>query len=537
MIRRQAPNSLPAAPIRARTVELSRRRLFGVVAAVGGASAGLGPGLRPSRRWSAAVAAQQQIEPITDRSTKYYAETGHNVQEPFLGNWGKLGGEDLAGLPLSEERFDTESGAVLQTFSGITLVYDPTLQAPWDIQGQHLSGQVVSQIAPASARKKVSGCSASAQSCTFYPETGHTISGGMAKYWSEHGQLPLLGMPLSESFKDEASGATVQVFERAVVEERSGKYGLRNTAEQIVETAGLLSDPAFLPAPPTGGTTFLVDAEDGLRLRLGPSMDAEIQAVLPDNAEFISAPGSHGDWVPGYVDGYSGWVSSDFLTAPPSLPQLDLKDWDTKVWQGGALGETNVRQQPSTKSSVVKELAYGDPVTVTAWVKGEEVFEGADLWSQVGNNQFIYARNVGRNAPVAPTPLPPQAPATGKWIDVNLTQQLMIAYSGRTVDRVAVMTSGMAGWETPPGYYSILNRVPNETMTNGAIGAEHFYKLEDVLFTQYFTDRGHAIHFAWWRTPETIGRPGSHGCLNLLLEDSRYFWDWAQIGTPLIVHY
>ena len=29
---------------------------------------------------------------------------------------------------------------------------------------------------------------------------------------------------------------------------------------------------------------------------------------------------------------------------------------------------------------------------------------------------------------------------------------------------------------------------PNETMTSGAIGAEHFYKLEDVLFTQYFTD-------------------------------------------------
>jgi hypothetical protein len=85
----------------------------------------------------------------------------------------------------------------------------------------------------------------------------------------------------------------------------------------------------------------------------------------------------------------------------------------------------------------------------------------------------------------------------------------------------------MAGWETPPGYYAINGRVPNETMTSGAIGAEHFYKLEDVLFTQYFTDRGHAIHYAWWRTPETIGRPGSHGCLNTLLDDARFLWDWA----------
>ena len=56
-----------------------------------------------------------------------------------------------------------------------------------------------------------------------------------------------------------------------------------------------------------------------------------------------------------------------------------------------------------------------------------------------------------------------------------------------------VVTTGMAGWETPPGYYTILNRVANETMTSGAIGAENFYRLDDVLFTQYFTDFGHAL--------------------------------------------
>jgi lipoprotein-anchoring transpeptidase ErfK/SrfK len=113
----------------------------------------------------------------------------------------------------------------------------------------------------------------------------------------------------------------------------------------------------------------------------------------------------------------------------------------------------------------------------------------------------------------------------------------MTAYEGRDVRRVAVTTTVMAGWETPPGLFSILVRVPNETMTSGAIGAENHYKLEDVLFTQYFTNAGHAIHFAWWRTPETIGRPGSHGCLNLLLDDSQFYWDWAEIGTQIFVHY
>ena len=92
-----------------------------------------------------------------------------------------------------------------------------------------------------------------------------------------------------------------------------------------------------------------------------------------------------------------------------------------------------------------------------------------------------------------------------------------------------------AAWETPTGWYAINRRVANETMESGSIGAEDFFKLEDVLFTQYFTDRGHALHFAWWRTPETIGRPGSHGCVNMLLDDSRFVWDWATIGTPVVI--
>jgi lipoprotein-anchoring transpeptidase ErfK/SrfK len=133
--------------------------------------------------------------------------------------------------------------------------------------------------------------------------------------------------------------------------------------------------------------------------------------------------------------------------------------------------------------------------------------------------------------------LPKNAPKTGRWIDVQLTQQLITLYEDREPVRVVVTTSGMAGWETPPGEYAITWRKANETMTSGAIGAEHHYKLEDVLFTQYFTDRGHALHFAWWRTPETIGRPGSHGCINMLLEDSRFMWDWAEIGTPILVRH
>lgn len=486
------------------------------------------------------AASAQDADRIVPRTeTRYFAETGHNLSDPFLEPWQAGGGEELLGVPLSEERYEEGAGGILQTFAAMTLIYNPELEAPWDIQGQHLSQAVRREQAPSSAREKVSGCASSSSSCRFFPETGHTISGRIARFWEENGDLPILGMPVSEPFSDsEDRNVTVQIFERAVIEEDdSGDVTLRSLGRGQAEADGLIgSDPAFLPAPPTAGTARLVHASDGLRLRGGPSLEAEVLAVLPDSAEFIAVPESDGDWIPGYADGFAGWVFADYLKDAPPLPRLARDDWNPEVWQGAALGETNVRAEPTTKSAIVRVLNYGDAITVGDWVKGEEVFEGADMWAQIGANEFVYSRNVGRNAPVEPPPMPADAPASGRWIDVDLTQQLMTAYDGRDALRTVATTTGMAGWETPPGQYQILSRVANETMTSGAIGAEHFYKLEDVLFTQYFTDRGHAIHFAWWRTPETIGRPGSHGCLNLLLDDAMFFWDWADIGTPVYVH-
>lgn len=515
---------------------LNRRRLVAAAAAAVGAQrlplVGAARGQGPAHVKPVAAAAQE----FTPVSRFYFASTGHNLAEPFLSAWRNFGGEEALGPPLSEERYAAGAGGVLQTFANATLVYDPVEDAGASpVRMQALDESMIASLAPSSAIERVGGCSATAGVCQHFPQTGHTVSGRIAEYWASTGGQAVYGLPVTESFFDD-SGKIVQLFEYAILED-GGVEGVtrRPLGTLLVEQGGLANDPAFKPAPPTGGTTFLVDAEDGLRLRGGPDPAADIVQVLPNNAEFIAAGSDTGEWVPGYADGFAGWVSSSFLTQPPPLPQFDPASWNPAIWQGASLGETNVRAEPTTTARVVEELVFGDPITVTEWVAGEEVFEGADLWAKLGEGRYVYARNVGRNAPVVPITPPPDAPTWGKWIDVHLTQQLMTAYDGMTPVRTIVVTTGMAGWETPPGLFYILHRVANETMTNDAIGAEHYYKLEDVLFTQYFTDFGHALHFAWWRTPETIGRPGSHGCINMLLDDSRFMWDWADIGTPILI--
>ena len=481
-------------------------------------------------------AAAQEIAPVTPGAgTRYFAETGHNLAEPFRSRWEQGGGEAVVGAPLSEERYASGAGGVLQSFAKVVLLYDPSQAAPLDVRGQPLGKAVWAALVPDDAATPVAGCMAA--DCQFFAETGHTLGEPFAAFWNAHGGAALFGPPVSEPFADpQDPSARVQVFESAVLEHRAGVVALRAMGRALADREGLLGDPAFLPAPPTGGAAFLVQAADGLRLRAAPTRDAGMVAVLPDATEFIAAAGSSGEWIPGYADGRSGWVAADYLAARPPLPRLPAADWDPAVWQGATLEETNVRREPTTKAPLLETLAYAAPVTVSAWVTGEEVVAGADMWAKIGDGRYVYARTIGRTAPVLPTAIPADAPVWGTWIDVNLTQQLVTAYDGTAPVRTTETTTGMAGWETPPGLFSIIRRVANETMTSGAIGAETFYRLDDVLFTQYFTDLGHALHFAWWRTKETIGRPGSHGCVNLLLEDARFFWDWAELGTPVYVH-
>jgi hypothetical protein len=126
----------------------------------------------------------------------------------------------------------------------------------------------------------------------------------------------------------------------------------------------------------------------------------------------------------------------------------------------------------------------------------------------------------------------------GKWLDVNLTPlQHIRAMQGDEQVMRDLVTAGLQN-ATKPGFYRILRRVYNETMDSRTVpGSTDTYLLKDVLYTQYFTGDGAAIHYNWWGPPRGFGYPGSHGCLGMRMDGSKFLWEWATIGTPLVIHY
>jgi lipoprotein-anchoring transpeptidase ErfK/SrfK len=128
------------------------------------------------------------------------------------------------------------------------------------------------------------------------------------------------------------------------------------------------------------------------------------------------------------------------------------------------------------------------------------------------------------------------APATGaakaqKAIVVSISQQMLWAYKGDQVVLNSYVSTGRSGFDTPLGSFAVLSKLPSQTM-EGVIGGE-YYNVPDVPWVLYFTNSGHALHGTYWHN--NFGTPMSHGCINLPMDIAAWLYDWAPLGTPVLV--
>lgn len=198
--------------------------------------------------------------------------------------------------------------------------------------------------------------------------------------------------------------------------------------------------------------------------------------------------------------------------------------------------ELNVRTAPNTSAPIVDVLVNGDVLPVFGQVAGEEVFAGNVVWFRTRSGFFIYSgpTRPARSGAVSADGM------SGRWIEVDRGAQVARAIQNGQVVYSAPVTVGTQAFPTPTGVFAVERRVANETMDSRTVGiplsSPDGYFLEGVLFTQYFND-GYALHYNYWSPPAAFGNyPGSHGCIGLMLADAEFFWNFADIGTPVIIN-
>jgi lipoprotein-anchoring transpeptidase ErfK/SrfK len=177
-----------------------------------------------------------------------------------------------------------------------------------------------------------------------------------------------------------------------------------------------------------------------------------------------------------------------------------------------------VRDKPDAKlGKVLKKLPPRTVVPVVDQLEG---------WVRIGEGEWVAVADlhVAREAPP-----PPETGTSERWLDVDLDEQVVVAYDGLRPAYATMVSSGSAKWPTPEGVYRVWIKF-GETDMNGQMGDEEAYSVGKVPWTMFFA-RDLAFHTAYWH--DRFGEPRSHGCLNLSPIDARALYFWATPDVPL----
>ncbi len=111
-----------------------------------------------------------------------------------------------------------------------------------------------------------------------------------------------------------------------------------------------------------------------------------------------------------------------------------------------------------------------------------------------------------------------------RWIDVDLSEQRVVAYEGTRPVRSFIVSTGRPGRQTREGAFRIWTKTRIQDMDSDDPAADDYYFLPDVEWVQYF-DGEIAFHAAYWH--DDFGTPVSSGCINMRPEEARWLFEWA----------
>lgn len=161
----------------------------------------------------------------------------------------------------------------------------------------------------------------------------------------------------------------------------------------------------------------------------------------------------------------------------------------------------------------------------SAFVESEVEIEGR-RFLKIGSDRYIRKKDVLLVEKASPPAVVKST--TKKWIDVNISKQVLVAYEGERPVYAALVSTGRENenveYKTPRGIFSILSKHVTSTMSN-FYATDGPYMIEDVPWTMYFIG-SYALHGAFWHNG--FGRMRSHGCVNLSPHDARWLFYWAE---------
>jgi hypothetical protein len=195
----------------------------------------------------------------------------------------------------------------------------------------------------------------------------------------------------------------------------------------------------------------------------------------------------------------AGYQTGDYLTSGASL---------------------NIRSGPGILHDVVAKsganmlgIVLDEPTVVDSQVWVPVRFASGSGWIAAINARFL-AR-------------------TGKWIEVDLIQQQLLARLDAVTVASSPISSGKPGHPTPHGVFEISTKIPTRRLRGDVRGAS--WDIPGVPWIMIFRHGGFYIHAAFWH--EDFGQPVSHGCVTVPVDFAEWLYEWTPLHTPIWIHW
>ncbi len=135
-----------------------------------------------------------------------------------------------------------------------------------------------------------------------------------------------------------------------------------------------------------------------------------------------------------------------------------------------------------------------------------------------------------------------------KAIMVSVAEQALRAYEDGRPVQYTLVTTGRPELPTVTGHFAIYEKVtPFQFISPWPQGSPFYYAPTWIKYWMPFYS-GYGMHDAYWRAhygpgtnvtgdgPGSSEPTGTHGCVNIPFAVTQWLWNWAPVGTPVVVY-
>lgn len=114
-----------------------------------------------------------------------------------------------------------------------------------------------------------------------------------------------------------------------------------------------------------------------------------------------------------------------------------------------------------------------------------------------------------------------------RWIQIKLSEQRLIAWDGRIPVYAIAISTGKKSTPTRIGSFKIQSKIKSMRMQG------RDYDVPNVPYAMFYQG-SYGIHGAYWH--KRFGTPVSHGCVNIAPNHAKWLFNWASVGTPVVIN-